>query len=155
MVGPSQRKKVAGGRAGAKSSEWQTSWDKEGLVGFDSEGRLGIPLPNCLLEAKAPKALLWQGKVLTPTDKRDADKSPGTDGSRPGRRVPLKGEIAAPLAKNLCTAEGMWVSEPGFIDRAREARVLAAISAGTDLAPNGLLGLKACILSESGRKEAA
>lgn len=92
---------------------------------------MGIPLPNCLLEAMVPKALLWQGKVPTPTDKRDADKSLGTDGSRPGRRVPLKGEIAVPLAKNMCTAKGMWVSEAGSIDRAREARALAAISTGT------------------------
>lgn len=65
-------------------------------------------LPNCLLEVGAPKALLSQANVPTPIDTPDADKSLGMDGTHPRMLMPLKGEIAKLLAKNMYILEGMW-----------------------------------------------
>ena len=73
-------------------------------------------LPNCFLEVEVPKALLCRTNVPTPVDKRDADKSPERDGTRPRMLMPLKGEIAELLAKSTCIFEGMWIYELGSVD---------------------------------------
>lgn len=72
------------------------------------------PAPKCLLEVGAPKALLQWANVSSPIDKQEADTLPGTDGTSPRMRMPLKGETAELLAKNASSFEGEWYANWGL-----------------------------------------